>query len=58
MTTASLLIRLAHNARRRAHIAAAEGDRARYWREMAGAQYLLGWWDSAADYDNLGGTSS
>lgn len=38
-------------ARKRAHLAAAEGDRPRYWREMASVQRVLGWFDSADDFD-------
>lgn len=53
MTTSPLILSVTLCARQRAHLAAAEGDRARYWREMAACQYLLGWWDSAEDFDAL-----
>jgi hypothetical protein len=57
MTPTSFLIRLAHNARQRAHLAGAAGDQARYWRELGSAMRLLGWTDSAADFDRLGETT-
>lgn len=40
-------------ARLRGQLAAAEGDRRRYWRELAAAHRLLGRSDAAADFDRL-----
>lgn len=50
---ASMARHLADCARSRAHLAAAAGDRPRFWREMAATRRLLGWFDSAHDFDNL-----
>lgn len=47
------LYNLANCARERGFIAAAEGDRARYWREMAGCRRLLGFTSAADDFDQL-----
>jgi hypothetical protein len=44
---------LATCARERGFIAAAEGHRARYWRELAASRRLLGFPDAADDFDLL-----
>jgi hypothetical protein len=44
---------LATCARERGFIAAAEGDRARYWRELAASRRLLGFISAADDFDAL-----
>jgi hypothetical protein len=49
----SLFRCLADQARARAHLAAAAGDRPRFWREMAAARRLLGWFDAARDFDQI-----
>lgn len=60
MTTTTYSPMLAHLARcatARAHLAAHEGDRARYWRELAAANRLAGFADPSVlvMFDALGG---
>ena len=49
----TMLLNITKAGRLRAQVAAAEGDFPRYWREMAGAMRMLGWSDSADDFDRL-----
>ena len=51
MSTPDLFLALATCARERGFIAAAESDRARYWRELAASRRLLGFPDAADHYD-------
>lgn len=52
-----MFLHLARCATDRAHLAAHEGDRARYWRELAAVDRLVGFADPSvlAQFDALGG---
>lgn len=51
--TPAILVNIVHCARERGFIAAAEGDRARYWRELAVVRRLYGFTSAADDFDHL-----
>ena len=51
--TPAILANITHCARERGFIAAAEGDRARYWRELAAVRRLYGFTSAADDFDQL-----
>lgn len=51
--TPAILANLTHCARERGFIAAAEGDRARYWRELSSVRRLYGFTSAADDFDQL-----
>lgn len=50
---ADIRANIVHCARERGFIAAAEGDRARYWRELASVRRVLGFTSAADDFDQL-----
>jgi len=49
----AILTNVTHCARSRAFRAACEGDRARYWRELAGIRRLHGFTSAADDFEQL-----
>ena len=49
----AILANVTHCARQRGFIAAAEGDRARYWRELATVRRCYGFTSAADDFDQL-----
>jgi hypothetical protein len=51
--TPAILANITHCARERGFIAAAEGDRARYWRELSGVRRLYKFTSAADDFDQL-----
>ena len=51
--TPAILANVTHCARERGFIAAAGGDRARYWRELAVVRRLYGFTSAADDFDQL-----
>ena len=53
MMDPGILVNIVHCARERGFIAAAEGDRARYWRELATVRRCYGFTSAADDFDQL-----
>jgi hypothetical protein len=53
MTNHDYLLSVTIHARLRGQVAAAEGDRSRYWRELASAMRMLGETNTANHLDSL-----